>query len=106
MADDFRTEMKVGAPVWVDTKRVTYKHLEFTYGKAKVLGPRSLVNAVRAMFKGHRQHRTQGNAMQNGGVLIAKKGGACAYAFSSEVAGDKPRIDEVLAAARNARVGT
>ena len=103
MADDFRTAMKISAPIWIDAKRVAYRHLEFTHGTASVLNLKSMFNAARALSKGHLQHKTQGNPMQNGGVLVVKKGGECVYAFASTVAGDKPPMADVLAAARAVR---
>ena len=102
MADDFRTEMKLTSPVWVDTKRLTYKALKFTRGVKTVLNGRALLNALRALSKGHRQHRTQGDALLNGGVLIAKQGGECVYAWASQVSGDHPKTEDVLVSARRA----
>ncbi len=101
MADDFRAQLSLSSPVWVDTKRLTYKALKFTRGWKTVLNARSLLNAVRALSKGHFQHRTQGDALLNGGVLVAKQGGQCIYAWASQVAGDHPRTADVLKAARH-----
>jgi hypothetical protein len=56
------------------------------------------------LSKRFRQHRTQGPAFQNGGVLVVKPGGECAYAFVSEVSGDMPSLSKVLGIARAARV--
>ena len=103
MADDFRNAMNLSSPVWVDTKRLTYKALKFTRGIRTVLNARSLLNAVRALSKGHFQHRTQGDALLNGGVLVARQGGECVYAWASKVAGDHPRTADVLEAARRSR---
>ncbi len=102
MGDDFRTEEKLSSPVWVDGKRLTYKALKFTRGAKTILNGRALFNALRALSKGHRQHRTQGDAMLNGGVLVARKGGECVYAWASQVAGDHPKTADVLEVARAA----
>ena len=83
MADDFRQQQHLTSPVWVDLKKVTYRHLQFTRGQDKVLNARSAFNAVRALSKGHFQGSAQGlDTFQNGGVLVVKQGGECAYAFS------------------------
>lgn len=104
MADDFRAQQHLASPVWVDLKKVTYRHLAFTRGLDKVLNARSAWNALRALSKGHVQGRSRGlDTFQNGGVLVVKQGGECVYAFDSQVAGDKPPISEVLAAARALR---
>ena len=102
MADDFRTALKLSSPVWADGKRLTYKALKFTRGLRTVFNTRALLNAFRALSKGHRQHRTQGDAFLNGGVLIAKKGGECTYAWVSQVSGDHPQTLDVLGAAHRA----
>lgn len=102
MADDFRTAMELSSPVWADTKRLTYKALKFTRGLKTVFNGKALLNALRAMSKGHRQHRTQGDAMLNGGVVIARKGGECTYAWASQVPGDIPKTEDVILAARRA----
>ncbi len=102
MADAFATEAKLSSPVWVDTKRLTYKALTFTHGKAKVLNFNSVFNGLRALSKGHRQHRTEGDPLLNGGVLVARKGGECVYAWASRVAGDHPKTTDVLDVARKA----
>lgn len=102
MADDFRAELKLTSPVWVDTQRLTYKALKFTRGWATVLNTKALFNAVRAFGKGHRQHRAQGDSKLNGGVLVTRKGGECVYAYVSQVSGDIPNTADVLAAARKA----
>ena len=102
MAADFRAQMKIRSSIWVDTDRVAYRKLAFTYGLAKVLSPRSILNSLRSLRKGHFQHRTQGNPLQNGGVLVVRKGGECMFAFVEEVTGDHPKIADVLKAAREA----
>ena len=94
--------MKISSPIWVDEKRATYRYLEFSYGAGTVFSGKSLLNAARALSKGHIQHKTQGNPMQNGGVLVVQKGGDCVYAYASRVAGDMAPMGEVLAAARAA----
>lgn len=102
MADDFRTASRLTSPVWADTRRLTYKALKFSRGLKTVFNRKSLLSAFRAMSKGHRQHRTQGDALLNGGVLVALQGGDCIYAWASQVAGDHPSTDDVLDVARSA----
>ena len=104
MADDFRSQQRITSPVWVDLKKVTYRHLAFTRGKDQVLNARSALNAVRALAKGNFQGNSQGlDTVQNGGVLVVNQRGECVFAFLSEVAGDKPSTADVLEAARAAK---
>ena len=103
MADDFRTQSRLTSPVWADTKRLTYKQLQFTRGWSTVLNARSALNALRALSKGQRQHRTEGDPLLNGGVLVVQQGGECVYAFASQVAGDHPRTSDVIEVARRTK---
>lgn len=101
MADDFRAAQRITSPVWADLKKQTYRKLPFTRGLRTVLNARSALNAARALSKGHIQGRSQGlDTFQNGGVLVVDGTGACVYAHFSEVSGDLPPMEDVLAAAR------
>ncbi len=88
--------------VWVDPSRRTYQALRFRRGPWTVLSPAVFANARRAGNKGFRQGATQGDAWQQGGVLVARKGGAPEYFFASEVAGDHPPVAVVLEHAKRA----
>jgi hypothetical protein len=61
-----------------------------------------LARGVVAVFR-HRQRRTQGDAAQLGGVLLVERGGQIAYRFVSAYAGDHPRAETLLEAARRSR---
>ncbi|MDX2010627.1 MAG: peroxiredoxin-like family protein [Myxococcaceae bacterium] len=101
MAKDFRAFMQMGElPVWTDPKRQTYAHLGFKRGWLSVLSPAVWKYGARAAAAGFRQGKTAGDPVQQGGVLVVKKGGELVYGFASATAGDHPPIDEVMAKAR------
>ena len=102
MAADFRQQLKLEVPVWVDPKRITYTHLGFKHSLSSVLSPSVLLNGLRAFRAGFRQGATQGDPWQQGGVLVVRRGGALEYGFASAVAGDHPPIDLVMKHARTA----
>ncbi len=103
MAEDFRDQFKVGGRIWLDRYRKTYAQLHFTRGAFRtLLDPRAALNAARALSKGFMQGRTQGDAFQQGGVLVVKQGGEPVYFYASKVAGDMPPTSEVIGAAMSA----
>lgn len=103
MAKDFHQFMEIPElPVWTDPKRQTYAHLGFKRGWLSVLDGAVFKYGLRAMQAGFRQGRTQGDPVQQGGVLVVKRGGAVVYGYASAQAGDHPPIDEVIAKALEA----
>jgi hypothetical protein len=103
MARDFQAQQQVGGAIWVDQTRRTYRHLGFTRGPGSTLfSLATLQHALRAMKKGFRQGRTQGDPWQQGGVLVVKAGGEAVWCHASEEAGDLAPLAEVLSAARRA----
>lgn len=102
MAADFRAELGLEVPVWVDPKRLSYRHLGFKHQRSLLFHPSVWRSAARAWKAGFRQTRTLGDPWQQGGVLVVRRGGALAWGFASATAGDHPSLDLVLAEARAA----
>lgn len=102
MATDFREELALEVPVWVDPRRVSYTHLGFKRSLASALSPSVWKHALRAMKAGFRQKKTMGDPWQQGGVLVVQKGGVVEFSFASAEAGDHPPIDLVMEHARKA----
>lgn len=102
MAKDFQQKQGLRATVWVDPKRETYRQLGLVNSWKVLLDPRTLVNALRAWRKGFRQGATQGDPNQQGGILVVKAGGKAVYGYASEVPGDMPPTDAVLAEVKKA----
>jgi hypothetical protein len=61
-----------------------------------------LLAGRRAWKAGHKQTGTRGDALQNGGVVVVRKGGDVVYRHVERAAGDLASIDEVLAALKRA----
>ena len=87
-------------PVYSDSELVTYRALEARRGFRSSVNSRTVWLSFRALARGFRQGRTQGDQYQQGAVCIVTPEGAMPYLHISEVAGDHPRPDEVLAALR------
>ena len=102
MAADFRDFLRLEVPVWVDTRRETYRFLQFQRQTWMLLDTRLWANGLRATRAGFRQGKTQGDPWQQGGVLVVRRGGEPVYSHASATAGDHPPLDLVLAQARAA----
>ncbi len=84
----------------VDTEKKTYKTLSFRRGGRSTYDPRTYIRAVQAAAHGFIQGRTQGDAFQQGGVVVLAEGGEPVFFQRSEFAGDHARLEEILTALR------
>ena len=64
----------------------------------KQLDPRGWLKGVKAFTEGHRQGRTQGDAWQQGGVLVVGKTGDVKWQHASDLPGDNASAQQILAA--------
>lgn len=101
-ARGFRDEYHVPVPIYVDPERNTYAALGFARTVRSSVSRAVLRNSRRALAAGFRQTKTQGDAWQQGGVLVVLPGGDIAFAQASEVAGDHPDVNEVIGALESA----
>lgn len=100
-AKGFRQAFGIASPIWIDTKLESYAALGLKRGFLATLGNvASLKNMARALRSGFRQGLTQGDAWQLGGVYVMRPGGEVAFEHRSEVAGDHPPVERVLAVLR------
>lgn len=91
-------------PVYSDAALVTYRALEARRGLRSSMNLRTIWLSLRALLRGFRQGRTQGDQFQQGAVAVVTPDEAMPYLHLSEVAGDHPRPTEVLAVLRGLRV--
>lgn len=100
-ARTFVEDFGLDEPVLVDPKRATYRALGMgRITLSSLVSPRTLLASARALLAGFRQGKTQGDALQLGGVLAVRPGGEVAFKYLSTFAGDHPPHDDVLAALR------
>jgi hypothetical protein len=97
-AQAFREDMGLTTPLYVDTKRDTYRALGMKRGVLRTLSFGTLKNALRARRAGARQERIQGDPWQMGGILVVLPGGKIAYRYLSESPGDHPPLADVFKA--------
>ncbi len=101
-AKDFDTTHGKGLRAVVDSDRRTYALLSMERSWASTLGPRSAARAVQATAGGFVQGATQGDAFQQGGVLVVRAGGKPVFFYRSRFAGDHPEVEAVIDSLREA----
>jgi hypothetical protein len=94
----FRDETGWDGPIYSDPSLASFRAAELKRGVTNTLDPRSLGKAFSAFRSGNRQGRTQGDAWQQGGVVVVKPGGAVAWTQASGRPGDNASNAEILSA--------
>jgi AhpC/TSA antioxidant enzyme len=101
-AKAFVDETKIDLPVYVDEKRVVYKALEFKRPLLSFLNPKVFKRAAEARKEGFTQPGVHGDAFQLGGVVLLMPDGSMPYKYSSQFAGDHPKIEDLKAEVKKA----
>ena len=98
----FIEDYGVHTPVYTDPTLVVYGIVGARKGILTLLHPRAFLNRFRALTKGFRQSKTQGSAMQQGGVFVVMPNGSIPYRYLARASGDHPRPEVVLNALQRA----
>ena len=96
----FRETTGYRGPLFVDPSLEAYRRAGMKRGVTTVLNPKSALHLVRALRRGQRQGRTQGDQWQQGGTVVVAPDGQVRYAYHSSEAGDHAPIHAILAAPR------
>lgn len=99
----FKKHFNLSTPLYVDPKLTTYNAAGLKRTKAGTVGPKVWLPALKALFTGHFQGRTEGDPYQQGGVFIIMPDNKVPYAYISKHAGDRPPVPKVLKALRKAQ---
>jgi hypothetical protein len=95
----------VGIPdvdVFSDQGRQAFALAGFHRGIKTLLSPKAIGNYLLAFRDGHRPKRPQGDALQQGGVLVVEPDGSIVFRYISRASGDHPDVRDLLAAVRTA----
>ena len=92
----FRNDTGYPGPVFTDPNRSVYSALELHRGLLHMAGVKSLVKGAKALFSGETQKKTQGDAMQQGGILVVGPGGRVEWFYQSKEPGDYPDAKSLL----------
>lgn len=95
---DFRRAAGWSGGIYTDPDKSVYNALDFKHGMGGMMGLKSMASLVASVFSGHGGASIQGDARQQGGVLVAGPGDAVHYFYRNTEAGDYPAASEILAA--------
>jgi alkyl-hydroperoxide reductase/thiol specific antioxidant family protein len=98
----FREITGFQGPIYCDPALTAYQAAGLHRGWTRVLRPSVLLRGAKTMRAGFRQGPTQGDAAQQGGVLVILPPGKLVYAHRSEAAGDNAPAAEVVRALQEA----
>jgi peroxiredoxin len=94
----FREQTGFDGQVLCDPTVQSYKQAGMKRGFFTVMNPLTAARGLASMARGFRQGRVQGDAFQEGGVLVVRPPGELVYKQISASAGDHPPTQEVIAA--------
>ena len=92
----FADAQGLDCPVFTDPGRETYAAAGLRRSVGSSVNLRTMRHAARARKRGHRQGAVQGDAWQQGGVLVIATGGEILFRYVSREAGDHPEPDDLL----------
>jgi hypothetical protein len=96
----FREQTLFDGPIYTDPSLASYKAAELKRSVVRTLDPRGWLKGVKSFAEGHRQGRTQGDAWQQGGVLVVSPSGDVLWQHASDLPGDNATAQQILAALR------
>lgn len=93
----FRERVGIDATVLCNPDLAAYQAAGMKRGVLRTFGPRAVWNVLGSVARGYKPKRIQGDALQQGGVLVVSRTGEVLFHFADEVMGTKWPLDEVLA---------
>ena len=94
----FREQTKYDGPLYTDPSLEVYKAAELKRGVTKVLDIRAALPTIKALARGGRQGLTQGDAWQQGGVLVVATDGTVTWQHANDHPGDNAPVDAIVRA--------
>ena len=94
----FRDQTRYDGPLYTDPSLEVYKTAELKRGIVKTFNPRAAFATLKALSHGTRQGLTQGDAWQQGGVLVVATDGRVLWHHASERPGDNATVAQIVAA--------
>jgi hypothetical protein len=94
----FREQTKYDGPLYTDPSLDVYKAAELKRGVTKTLNPRAAFSTLKALKNGVRQGLTQGDAWQQGGVLVVATDATVKWQHANEHPGDNAPVESIVRA--------
>jgi hypothetical protein len=100
--EGFRETTHYDGAIYTDPSLAAYQAAQLKRGVLKTFNPLALGKTIGAFARGHRQGLTQGDAWQQGGVLVVEPGGNILWHHASERPGDNAEPSQIVAALKSA----
>ena len=100
--EGFRETTKYDGVIYTDPSLAVFQAAQLKRGVMTTLNPRAIGKTVGAFMRGHRQGLTQGDAWQQGGVLVIAPDGTVKWHHASERPGDNAEPRQIVAALKSA----
>jgi len=100
MAKGFQSEFNFPGDIYVDQKREIYKALGCNRGLKYVLNPKVLKAAKATLNEGYTQGKTEGDALQLGGVFIISPKNGILFQHLEQYAGHHVDLTELMNACK------
>lgn len=94
----FRDETGWDGGVFTDPSLKVFEAAQLERGVLKTFDPRALGKTIKAFARGSRQGRTQGDAFQQGGVLVIAPGNVVRWQHVSKRPGDNASAEAIASA--------
>lgn len=103
MAQDFKESFNVPFPLFTDPGRQSYDWMNMKSNIGASLSFKMLSRGLKASKAGHRQGKTQGHPLQQGGEALFDTNGQKHWEYISQSAGDHAPIELIQAAVQSFR---
>lgn len=94
----FRETTGYDGPLYTDPSLAVYRALELRSGLSTILTLGAVTRTIGSLRRGFRQGRTQGSALQQGGVLVVAPDDRILWRHISSGPGDNASAAEIIAA--------
>lgn len=97
-AASFQADVCPSTPVLVDPQLIGYRAAQLKRGLFATYNPRTMFDFVRALLRGFRPGKVEGDGLQLGGMFVIAPGYEVLFSYISKTISDRGRLEEVLAA--------
>jgi hypothetical protein len=94
----FREQTGWDGPLYTDPSLTVYRAAGLKRGMTRTFHPFALGGTIRALARGARQGRTQGDPWQQGGVIVVARDGRVRWHHAADHSADNPSADDIAAA--------
>jgi hypothetical protein len=102
----FRELTGFDGPIYTDPSLAAFEAAQLKRGVTTTLSIRALMPTVKALARGNKQGRTQGDSWQQGGVLVIAPSGEVLWHHASDRPGDNASVDSIVTALGRGRTAT